>query len=54
MTDWLWEVQECQEQKELFEEQRKDKANFNSQEERDRRYEKREKRVSHTHYFQIK
>lgn len=46
MTDWLWEVQECREQKELFEEQRKDKINFSSQGEKDRRYETREKRVT--------
>lgn len=46
MTDWLWEVKECREQKKLFEEQRKNKLNFSTQEERDRRYEAREKRVT--------
>lgn len=45
MTDYLWEAQECREQKELFIEQRRDKINFSTQEERDRRYWLRLKRV---------
>lgn len=45
MTDFRWEVQECSEQKELFISHRRDRTNFSSQEERDRRFELRQKRV---------
>lgn len=45
MTDWLWEVKECEEQKERFMAQRKNKALFHSTEEQDRRTEERRRIV---------
>lgn len=38
MTDWLWEVKECKEQKERFMSGRKNRDFFFSQEEQNRRY----------------
>jgi len=46
MTDWLWEVKECAEQKERFQSYRKNKHKFQSREEQDRRFIKKMKRVS--------
>lgn len=45
MTDWLWEVKERAEQKDLFESHRRDRANFGSEEEKNRRFELRQKKV---------
>ncbi|XP_065354031.1 voltage-dependent calcium channel subunit alpha-2/delta-4 isoform X3 [Cloeon dipterum] len=45
MTDWLWEMKECAEQKERFESYRKNKEKFDSKEEQDRRYAKKLRRT---------
>ena len=45
MTDWLWEVKECEEQKENFVNHRKNRNLFVSPEEQDRRFALRLKRV---------
>jgi voltage-dependent calcium channel alpha-2/delta-3 len=46
MTDWLWEMKECAEQKERFESYRRDKEKFDSKEEQDKRFAKKLRRVS--------
>lgn len=45
MTDWLWEVKECKEQKERFLSERKDKELFYSEEEQTRRLAQKLKEV---------
>ncbi|XP_059477991.1 voltage-dependent calcium channel subunit alpha-2/delta-3 isoform X4 [Neocloeon triangulifer] len=45
MTDWLWEMKECAEQKERFESYRRDKEKFDSKEEQDRRFAKKLRRT---------
>jgi voltage-dependent calcium channel alpha-2/delta-3 len=47
MTDWLWEMKECAEQKERFESYRRNKEKFDSKEEQDKRFNKKLRRVSH-------
>lgn len=46
MTDYSWEVQERAEQKELFESHRRDRELYSSDEERNRRFESKQKKVS--------
>ncbi|XP_046388062.1 voltage-dependent calcium channel subunit alpha-2/delta-3 isoform X1 [Ischnura elegans] len=45
MTDWLWEVKECAEQKSRFESYRKNRQKFHSAEEQGRQYDQKLKRV---------
>jgi len=45
MTDWLWEMKECAEQKERFESYRRDKERFDTKMEQDRRFAKKLRRV---------
>lgn len=45
MTDWMWEVKECQEQKALFLQKQREQIAFDTREARDRREELRLKRV---------
>lgn len=45
MTDYSWDVQERAEQKELFESHRRDRELYSSDEERNRRYELKQKKV---------
>jgi hypothetical protein len=46
MTDWLWEMKECAEQKERFESYRRDKEKFETKVEQDKRFNKKLRRVS--------
>ncbi|XP_071450777.1 voltage-dependent calcium channel subunit alpha-2/delta-3 isoform X1 [Hetaerina americana] len=45
MTDWLWEVKECAEQKSRFESYRKNRQKFHTREEQERQYDQKLKRV---------
>jgi len=45
MTDWLWEMKECAEQKERFESYRRDKEKFETKVEQDKRFNKKLRRV---------
>lgn len=45
MTDWLWEMKECAEQKERFESYRRDKEKFETKAEQDKRFTKKLRRV---------
>lgn len=49
MTDYSWEVQERAEQKDLFELHRRDRESFGSDEERNRRLEMKQKKVTSFH-----
>lgn len=45
MTDWMWEVKECQEQKELYLDRQRDPMYFDTREAREQRDEIRFQRV---------
>lgn len=45
MTDWSWEMQERSEQKKLFEDHRENKAAFDSEYAKNKRFELKEKQV---------
>lgn len=51
MTDYSWEVQERAEQKELFESHRRDRELYSSEEERNKRFESKQKKVKRKFLF---